>query len=208
MTRNKEGHNLLAQDSAKPPIGEATPVTEDGPEEYSESGSRGLSEDDEVKASYAFSTTTLSKSKAHVYRKQGTVRKGFGSGEKSATNSPGQAPDPFALRSSQYGSPFAYLSYQDRHDFFKGLLSDGTCMLFDQVVAEASFLRRHLSEDPALTNDGNNGHFCALKIRDADSSFDEGDDSDGSQLQFYVFEHAKDQIQLPVFVDPTSLITH
>ena len=53
MTRNKPGQIAPKGDSAKVPIQEATPETQDGPEGYFEGGSIRQSEIDKTGASYA-----------------------------------------------------------------------------------------------------------------------------------------------------------
>ena len=62
-----------------------------------------------------------------------------------------------AVKPSLYGSPFAYVSCQNKHDFFKGLLPESTGDLFDQVVVEAADLRQRLFDDPSLSNTGDCG---------------------------------------------------
>lgn len=52
MTRNKVGHNVSAEDSAEVPLHEATPVTENGPEEHHEDEPFIQSEDDEIRPPY------------------------------------------------------------------------------------------------------------------------------------------------------------
>lgn len=122
-------------------------------------------------------------------------------------NSPGHVPETFTLTPSLFGSPFAYISYQDRHDFFKGLLCDNTRMLFDQVVAEATSLRQRLSSFSALTNDGHSVRFCALTESeppspDCDSS--EESNSDESKLYIYRFGPEVQELRLPMSANPTS----
>ena len=86
-------------------------------------------------------------------------------------------------------------------------------MLFDQIVAEASTLRRLFLKDPVLTNTGYHGHFCTLRachsLSTASGSSEEGD-SDETKVQFYYFGHGseKDLVRLPLFVVSTSEIMH
>ena len=77
---------------------------------------------------------------------------------------------------SQYGSPFACESYRHKEDFFIGLLSENTRILFDQVAAEASRLRGLLSAEHLLTDDGHNPYLCFLKKRKTSS-----DDTESSE---------------------------
>lgn len=183
MTRKKAGQNPTTGDLANVPIHAATPLTKDGPEGYSEDGSIGQSEDDETKTS-----------------EQDIV-----------TGSSGSSKRTLALESSRFGSPFAYLSYQDKHDFFKGLLAESTGVLFDQIVAEASTLRERLSRGFAFTNDGSIGQFCMLKecgSPSINSSSGKESNSDDSRLNRYFFGPNDEQLELPLFVDAVSTAIH
>lgn len=115
------------------------------------------------------------------------------------------------LRPSRFGSPFVYSAYQNKHDFFKGLLAKSTRFLFDQVVAEAPKLRDRLSPGLILTDDGSNGLFCGLKkggSLDTDSDSGEENNSDSSNLALYGFESGENKLTLALFVDPTSTAVH
>ncbi len=214
MTRNRGEQKLPTAKSAKTSIDEATPgapVTKDGPEGYHEDASIRQFEEDTTNAQYAKSANILSKSKAENYRERDTVTGNFISGRKSITGSPRTTEKVLALKASRFGSPFAYVSYQSRHDFFKGLLAKKTSFLFDRVVAEASTLRERLSPGVALTSDGSNGQFCFLKQChspniDPDSS---GEcKSNDSQLELRCFQPNTDRLKLPVFVDSPSAAIH
>ena len=206
MTRNKAGHNLSREDSAKVPIPEGSTETQDGPEGYSEYGPVKQPEDRRSRETYAKSTNASSKTQGENYRKLITETEFSGSGRRTMPD----LPRILALKSSKHGSPFAYLAYQNKHDFFKGLLVDSTCVLFDQVVAEASSLKERLSTNPPLANNGCNGRFCALKNRyfpsvDHDSS--EESDSNDSKLHLYGFEPNNNKLSFSVFVDTTDAAT-
>ncbi len=205
MTRNKAGHNLSKGDSAKQPIPEGSPETQDGPEGYSEYGPVEQPEDPRSRETYTKSTNASSKSQAENYRKSSTETESSGSARRTIPDLPRMTA--LAIKSSQHGSPFAYLAYQKKHDFFKGLLLDSTCVLFDQVVAEASSLRERLSASPPLANNGRNGRFCALKKRDSPSVASEESNSNDSKLQLYGFEPNHDDLSILLFVDPASAAT-
>lgn len=200
MTRKKAGQNPTTGDLANVPIHAATPLTKDGPEGYSEDESIGQSEDDETKTSYANFANTSYQSKAKNCREQDIV-----------TGSSGSSKRTLALESSRFGSPFAYLSYQDKHDFFKGLLAESTGILFDQIVAEASTLRERLSRGFAFTNDGSIGQFCMLKecgSPSINSGSGKESNSDDSRLNRYFFGPNDEQLELPLFVDAVSTAIH
>ena len=210
MTRKRGEQKLPTAKSANTSVDEA-PVTKDGPEGYHEDVSIRQFEGDTTKPPYAKSANTLSKSKAENYRERDAVTGNVESGRRGITGSPRTTKKVLALKSSRFGSPFAYVSYQSRYDFFKGLLAESTGVLFDRVVAEASTLRERLSPGVALTSDGGNGQFCFLKrcispIIDPDSSGEsKGNDS---QLELRCFEPNTDRLKLPVFVDPPSAAIH
>ncbi|CAD6576699.1 MAG: hypothetical protein ASARMPREDX12_007977 [Alectoria sarmentosa] len=211
MTRIKGGQKLPAEDAAKVPIDEVTPVTKDGPEGYSEDGQIRQPEDDETKAPYASSTSSSSIRKAENYREQDTVTENSGSGRWAIPDSPQTTKKVIALKTSRFGSPFAYSPYQGKHDFFKGLLAKHTRVLFDRVVAEASILRKCLSTGAALTNDGRIGYFCVLEEHE---SYSENTDSskesnsDGSHVILHCFKPNANRFDLSLFVDPTFAAVH
>ena len=208
MTRKKPEQKQPTGNSANTPIHEATPVTKDGPEGYYEDVSTIKFQSDKPKAPYATSANTLSKSKAEIYRKRDTATGSSGSGGGIFSGWLSTIGKDVALKPSRFGSPFAYGSNQNKHDFFKGLLGENTCVLFDQVVVEASTLRERLSQGVALTADGSNGQFCFLKKPDTPSTNSEAIDSDHSQLELSCFEPNEDRLKLPLFVDPTSAAIH
>ena len=211
MTRIKGGQKHPAEDAAKVPIDEVTPVTKDGPEGYSEDGQIRQPEDDETKAPYASSTSSSSIRKAENYREQDTVTENSGSGRWAIPDSPQTTKKVIALKTSRFGSPFAYSPYQGKHDFFKGLLAKHTRVLFDRVVAEASILRKCLSTGAALTNDGRIGYFCVLEEHE---SYSENTDSskesnsDGSHVILHCFKPNANRFDLSLFVDPTFAAVH
>ena len=231
MTRNP-GQNLSSGDSANVPINESIPETEDGPEGDSDdarteeaeddgteaqisSSSEGYSEDwqtedDRTEAQLSSSYNTSSQSEVQNYRKHKHVT-GSPEGRETTPDPPKLRERRLALQPSLFGSPLAYASYQDKHDFFKGLLPESTRILFDQIVAEASTLRELLLTELALLDNGCNGRFCALKrrrSRTVDSDITEESESDESRLQLYGFGPGDDRLSLPPFVDPTPAPFH
>ena len=204
MSHQKPGQNLRSGKSTDV-SGESTPVTKDGPEEYTEDLSIGGSEAGNTKAPYANSADMSSASKANNYKEAEIVTGVLG--KKTFPNSPTTVKKPLGLKPSRFGSPFAYAAYQNKHDFFKGLLAESTRDLFDQVVAEASTLRERLSPGTVLTDDGSNGQFCVLKKCESsgtDSESGEESNSDDSKLRLCGFEPNKDRLKLDLFVDSTS----
>ena len=205
MTLRKPGHNLSKEDSATVSSHEAIPTVKDGPEGYSEDGPIVETEDDRVEASYANSTAAQSEGKAKNDRK---YEDGTGSPEvdsRTIVDSPTMRARCVTLRPSRFGTPFAYESYQPKHDFFKGLLPDSTRLLFDQVVAEASTLKELLLTNLAPTNNRRKGLFCALNERDLlNVDFDSSERSDRgeSKLQLHVLEPTREKLRLHLFVNP------
>lgn len=198
MTLKKAGHNLSSEDSEKKPTHEVTPVTNNGPEGYSEYGPIAQSKGDSIKTTNAQSTSPASKNAAMIHENHD-------SGTELSVSTTTSTPDPstvtlepLVVKPSPYGSPFAYASSQNRHDFFKGLLPVSTCILFDQVVAEAPKLRKRLYENPGFATTGDGGLFCALK---------KGKTS-GTKLQLYCFGPDTSVLRLPVSVDLTATNTH
>ena len=200
MTRNKAGQNPPTEDSASVPTLEAGTVTTDGPEGYVKDASIRQSKDDKI-IQYANCAITLSKIKAEKYRGQDTGTAGSGSGSTTVPESLKRIQKHLAVNSAPFGSPFAYSSYQSKPDFFKGLLRKHTWALFDQVVAEAPFLRERLST--ILMSDGGNGQFCILKQHPSiNSDSRHKSDGDDSQLELYRFEPNENTLKLPLLVDP------
>lgn len=210
MTLSKPGHNLSKKGSAKLSSDEAITTAKDGPEGYSEDGPIAASEDDGIEASYTNPTAAPSEGKVRIYRKyeheKGSFEVDRGIGADSLTVKRRHLP----LSPSRFGTPFAYESYQNKHDFFKGLLKGSTRLLFDRVVAEASTLKELLLTNLAPTNNGRKGLFCALKTRDllkVDFDSSEGSDGGDSKLQLHVFEPTRERLQLHLFVNAASAST-
>ena len=111
----------------------------------------------------------------------------------SESNSGSESTELITLGASKFGSPFAYSSLRNKHDFFKGLLSVRTQVLFDQIVTEASNLRERLLAPGALTRNGDNGQFCALMSEMRRGKKKSGDDT-GLQL----FRFKPDQVRLVI----------
>ena len=91
---------------------------------------------------------------------------------------------------ARFGSPFTYKSYENKEDFFIGLLDKGPRLLFDQVVAEALTLREPLSMALSLSDNGDNPHFCWLKGSDSSSKetdISEESDTNESKLEIHPF---------------------
>lgn len=199
MAGKKAGHNLPNADSAKtPPTREATPVSSNGPEDYSGYGAAAQPEGDRIEAASTRSSSQSSKVKAKIHENHDTGT----DIPRSATSS---VPDPsavisnyHAIKPSLYGSPFAYASCQNKHEFFKGLLPESTCLLFDQIVAEAPSLSKRLHKDPGLTYTGSYGHFCALKKRKINNT----------KLQIYSYGPDIVELSLPMSADSTAASKH
>lgn len=103
------------------------------------------------------------------------------------------------LSPARFGSPFAYKSYQNKEDFFIGLLDKGTRVLFDQVVAEAITLREHLLTELNLTDNRDNPHVCCLKRRESSSKHTDisrESDTNESELEIRTFPTDSDTWQL------------
>ena len=175
----------------------------DGPEGLSEHGAYDQSEGDETGAAYADSAESSSEGKASNYKQQDTV---MGEYDPSTGSLSKSSRTILALNPSPFGSPFAYASYQNKHDFFKGLLVENTRVLFDQVVADAPRLRDRLMQrddstnDGNLTNDGSRAHLCVL-----DLEFDSSKESNNRTLDVYSFTSRKAELRIPLFADPNSI---
>ena len=103
------------------------------------------------------------------------------------------------LPPARFGSPFTYKSYQNKEDFFIGLLDKGTRVLFDQVVAEAFNLRETLSTALSLSDNGDNPHLCWLKGCESsskDADINEESDTNESKLEIRTF-HTDGNTWLP-----------
>lgn len=190
MTHNKTGQDPPIEESTNVPIHEARPVTKDGPEGYMDDEVVRQFEDDQTKVPNTSSANTRS-----------AVTGSLGSDGVAISDSLRPITKGVAIKPCPFGSPFAYLCYQDKPDFFKGLLAESTRILFDQVVAEASTLRRRLSRGVALTNAGSNGPCCVLKKPDSSSTISDTvqeSNSGDSQLKVYCFESNENGLKLSV----------
>lgn len=201
MTRRKPGQNPSLEESAKDPTHEGISVVSDGPEGYSEHWSNGQSGDETSKTAYAYSANDMSESKAKSYKVQDLVQD-IPDG-RYTPDSPKTIRTSSTVKESRFGSPLAYKICQNQHDFFKGLLAENTCVLFDQVVDEASTLRERIST--VLTNDGSHGHLCFFKkfkhpSMDLKSNEKNNDDS---RLELYYLGPEDDRSKLPLFVEPS-----
>ena len=116
------------------------------------------------------------------------------------------------LPPARFGSPFTYISFQNKEDFFIGLLDKGTRDLFDQVVAEASTRRHDLLTDLSLTN-RDTPYVCYLKGRKSsgnDTDIDGEGDTNESQLEIGTFPTDSDMwlldadLQIRVYRDRES----
>lgn len=204
MTRNPPGYKHPSGDSEKVPINDNIPVTEDGPEGDSEDGQTGESEDNRTEAQLPSSSNTSSQSEVENYSKHEHVTGILEAPTETPPDFPGVRERCLTLPPSLFGSPLAYASYQNKHDFFKGLLPESTRVLFDEIVAEASTLREGLLTEPALLDNGCNGRFCGLRKRRSwtiDSDVTEESESDESRLQLYGFGPGSNMLWLPLSVD-------
>ena len=156
--------------------------------------------DHKTNAPYVNSSDASLESKGKEFREQSTIQKNFRSSKRTISDSPDELKQNLGLEPLQFGSPFAYLSYQNKHDFFKGLLKEGTRVLFDQVVAEASTLRERLLTGIGHATNGSNGQFCIL--REWVSS--EESNGDGSKLELFCFEPSDNYLKISLFVVPIS----
>ena len=200
MARGKAVHKLSDEDSAKTPTREPTRETtlvpQDGPEGYPEYEPTAQLESDRIKAAYAQSPSQSSKSIIQIHENHDPATER--SAARSVAHSPAAISEYCVVKLSPYGSPFAYVSCQNKHEFFKGLLSESTRALFDQVVAEAPDLRRRICENLGLTDTGDCGQFCALKKRKTKST----------KLDLYHFGPDKVELALPMFVGSTAANAH
>ena len=127
---------------------------------------------------------------AKNYRQSGYTTESSGAEEGATPESPRVEMRSMTLPPARFGSPFTYRPYQNKQDFFVGLLDKGTRVLFDQVVAEALTLREDLSTEPSLTDNGDNPHVCFLRGRESssqDTEISEESDTNESKLEIRVF---------------------
>ena len=187
----------------------------DGPEGYSEHAAFDQSEEDETAAPYADSAESPSESdfsesssegEASNYKQQDT---GTG-GSESSTDFPSDSPRKIlALNPPPFGSPFVYASYQNKPDFFKGLLVENTRALFDLVVANARSLRQHLTtsdastKDGNLTDDGSSPRMCHFEnVKDSGVRVDSSKQSNNRQLVLISFPLSEHETRLHVYAEP------
>ena len=192
----------------------------DGPEELSEHAASDHSEEEETGLVYADSAESPSESptsdsssegEASNYQQQDTV---MGDPE-SSTGSPSDSSRKIlALNPAPFGSPFAYVSYQNKPDFFKGLLVENTRALFDQVVADALRLKKRLmhrddsTKDGNLADDGSSPHLCVLeKDEDHGLEFDSSKESNNRKLDIYSFSSDEPEKRIPMYADP-NFVAH
>ena len=86
----------------------------------------------------------------------------------------------------RYGSPFTYRPYQNKEDFFIGLLDKSTRYLFDQVVAEATDLRQRLSTALSQSDKGDGPQLCWLKGCESSKDTDAGEESDANESKLEI----------------------
>ena len=206
MTLQKAGHNLQPQESAKKPVEETKTAPKDGPEGYLEDGPIKKSKEGKVGSPCADSISQSSEILAKHLRKQYI-------GKETSLSVKLPIPRPFEEFSNsrrippcRYGSPFAYLACQDKHDFFKGLLSKSTRVLFDQIVAEATEQREELLHDYSLTSNGFRGHL--LFLRQGLPGIGSGSDSNETDLELDYMDFDEIQPIRLVSVDPIAMTTH
>ena len=89
-----------------------------------------------------------------------------------------------AVPPARFGTPFTYIPYKNKEDFFIGLLDKATRFLFDQVVSEALTLRERLSDNR------DDPHVCYLEGRESsskDTDISEESDINVSELLIGTF---------------------
>ena len=190
----------------------------DGPEGWSEHTAADQPEEDETGQACADSAESPSEGapsessregEASNYKKQDT---GTG-GAESSTNFPSDSPRKIlALNPAPFGSPFVYVSYQNKPDFFKGLLVENTRALFDEVVADARSLRHRLmtpdesTKDGNLTDDGSSPNMCEFEnVKDSGLRVDSSKQSNNRTLHLTSFPPSGRQIRIYVYADPNSV---
>ena len=189
----------------------------DGPEGWSEHAASGQPEEGETGQAYADSAESPSESAPSEPSRKGEASNykqdtGTG-GSKSSTDFPSDSPRKIlALNSAPFGSPFAYVSYQDKPDFFKGLLVENTRALFDQVVADARSLRHRLmtpdesTKDGNLTDDGSSPNMCQLgNIKDPGLRVDSSKQSNNRIVDLFSLPFRKPETRISVYADPNSV---
>ena len=200
---------------ADEPIREATPVIMDGPEGWSEQAASDQSEEDEPGQAYADSADSPSESapsessregEASNYKRQDTGTGGSESSPEFLSDSPRKM---LAINPAPFGSPFVYASYQNKPDFFKGLLVENTRALFDQIVADAPSLRHNLTtpsaftKDGNLTDDGSCPNMCQFEnVEYSGLRVDSSKQSNDRKLQIFDFPIRETETRIFVYIDP------
>ena len=132
---------------------------------------------------------------AKDYRQYGYTTESSGADRNTTPKSSGVEMRNMPLPPGRFGSPFTYKPYQNKEDFFIGLLDKGTRDLFDQVVAEASTLRGHLSTEPSIMDNGDYPHLCYLKERGLpsnDTDISEESETNESKLEILTLRTNQD----------------
>ena len=190
----------------------------DGPEGWSEHAVSDQSEEDETGQAHVDSAESPSESapselssegEASDYKQQDTVKGGSESGTGFPSDSPRKI---LALNPAPFGSPLVYASYQNKPDFFKGLLVENTRALFDQVVADAPSLRHHLltrdasTKDGNLTDGGSGPYMCLLgNVKDSGLRVDSSKQSNNRKLDLLDFPFSETESSILVYADPNSV---
>ena len=137
---------------------------------------------------------------AKNYRQNGYTTENSGADESTAEESSRVAMNlPAVVPPARFGTPFTYIRYENKEDFFIGLLDQTTRFLFDQVVAEAKILRERLSTAFSLADNRDNPHVCYLKRRESsskDTDISEGSDTNKSNLEICAFPTDTNRWQL------------
>ena len=190
----------------------------DGPEGWSKHAASDESEDNETgtacpdsaeSPSELATSESSSQAEASDYKQQDTVKGGSESSTGFLSDSPRKI---LALNPAPFGSPLVYASYQNKPDFFKGLLVETTRALFDQVVVSAPRLR-HLfmtpdvsTEDCNLIDDGSSPKMCQLKkVKDSGLRVDSGKQSNHRGLDLTPFPFSMTEIWIFVYAEPNSV---
>ena len=190
----------------------------DGPEGWSEHAASDQSEEDEPVQAYADSAESPSESapsessregEASNYKQQDTGTGGSESSPGFLSDSPRKI---LALNPAPFGSPLVYASYQNKPDFFKGLLVENTRALFDQIVADAPSLRHRLTtrdtstKDGNLTDDGTSPNMCQFEnVKDSGLRVDSSKQSNSRKLDLFDFPVSEREMRIPVYADPNSV---
>ena len=189
----------------------------DGPEGWSEHAASDQSEDNETGTACADSAessseiaTSRSSSQAEAsdYKQQDTVKGDSESSTGFLSDSPRKI---LALNPAPFGSPLVYASYQNKPDFFKGLLAENTRALFDRVVVSAPRLRHLMTpdastEDGNLIDDGSSPKMCRFKnVEDSGLRVDSGKQSNNRGLDLTRFPFSMTKVRIFVYAGPNSV---